>query len=223
METEKIYVPNPYRVLVVDDDEMWAQECMETLRNKGIEVDYASGANKAAEMLQKKRYHGGVFDKNMPDLDGKDSKRAGIDLFKYTHEKYPDMSCLLLTSESSLRTFMEAEDLGMFAYREKGEANPQSIAEMVFEMFQTRIVPVINLRRGGIQADRMYFYGKIGKVTKAVSKEVADEWAGAVEVEGEIWKATTKGMIMAVNINAGKEVRCYGISHGAIQVGTETY
>jgi DNA-binding NarL/FixJ family response regulator len=221
--SEKTYVPEKYRVLVVDDDPAWAKDCAEALtRSKLIDVDCVGGAKEAAAQLKKRRYHAAILDKNMPDLEGQESDHAGLDLLKYIQENYRDISCLILTSNPTFATYKEAKGLGMFDYKGKDEVGPEAIAETVLEMFRTRLVTVRPFSGHSVKADRMYFYGKPGVVVKEVSVETG-EGVGSVQIGDEIWAATTKGTIQAVSIPAGTEVRAHEIEYGAILVTTGMY
>lgn len=220
---EQQYVPPQYRVLIVDDDPDWAEEYTEALNAKSIDVDCVAGAKEASERLKNQRYHAAIIDKNMPDLNGKQSARAGIDLLEYIFNNYPDISCLILTKDPTLNTYKEASELGMFDYHGKEDKSPEEIAEVVLEMFQSRLVTVKTRSGYPLKADRMYFYGKSGTVIKKVSIEIGD-LAGAVNIDNETWRATTMGTPLAdVTISEGVEVRAGKIMNGAIVVTSGMY
>jgi CheY-like chemotaxis protein len=203
----------------------WADrgiKALEMMETPKMSVDYAEGADQAAVMIGKRHYHGAILDKNMPGLDGKHSTRAGIDLFEYILEKHADTSCLLLTSDPTFHSYQEAEELGMFAYRDKDEVGHREVAQLISEMFKTRLATVFTTGGIPIQADRMYFFGKKGKVIKQTTADVHRDRAGVVEIDGEKWRATTKGRTGA-SVFPGSEVRAYGILYGAIQVDSGQY
>jgi DNA-binding NarL/FixJ family response regulator len=219
---EEPLVPIQYRVLVVDDDPRWAEEIAEALEAAGMYVERAAGAKEAADKLKKQRYHGAVLDKNMPDFIGQQSSRAGIDLGEYILENYPDISCLILTADPTVKSYKEASELGMFDYQEKEDVGPEAIAETVSKMFQARLVTVKTRTGYPVRADRMYFFGKAGVVVKEVSIETG-ELAGAVKIGDETWRASTRGTAQAVTISVGTEVRTGGIKYDAILVMQEAY
>jgi CheY-like chemotaxis protein len=217
------YVPKQYRVLVVDDDPEWREDLVEVLRSEGMDVDPAAGADEAAPMLKARNYHAAILDKNMNDLTGNLSTRAGIELLDYIREHHPDVSCLILTTNPSIRTYEEAERLGMFGYKEKEDVELSEIVQILAEMFRSRLVTLNNVRGGSVGTDRMYFFGKKGVVTQKVSTETSPDRAGSVKIDNEEWVATTKGMPMAIEIPRGTNVQAYGILNGAIQVAPGYY
>jgi len=217
------YIPEIYSILVVDDDDIWAEQCIKALKKAGFDADRATGADKAVVKLKKKRYHGAVLDKNMKGLDGKQDDDAGIKLYEqHILEKHPDISCLLLTAEPTYHSHRDAEKLGMFAYHDKIEIGHREVAQLVNDMFQTRLVTVYHAGGTPVRADRMYFFGKKGIITKETSSDVNPEYAGVVEIDGEKWIATTKGL-SGVPLYPGSEVIARGVLSGAIQVQSEHF
>lgn len=215
------YVPEPYKVLIVDDDELWAQACGAEVEKKGLTVEYAGGADQAVQKMKATRFHAAILDKNMPDLNGIVTPRAGLDLFEYIRDNQPDITCLMLTITPSFESYREAQELGMFAYREKEEGY-REVADLMSQIFKLRLDYVFTQDGRSVQADRMYFFGKPGRVTKNVTTDVNPEYAGIVEIEGEKWVATTSGS-SGRPIPAGTEVRALGIRDGVVQVDSTTY
>jgi len=68
------------RILIVDDEELWRKELVETLGRGGFRVDAASRASEALERLSKTPYHVLVLDIRMVHADR--SNVDGIDLLE---------------------------------------------------------------------------------------------------------------------------------------------
>ena len=153
------------KVLIVDDDELWAQACGAEVEKKGLTVEYAGGADQAVQKMKATRFHAAILDKNMPDLNGIVTPRAGLDLFEYIRDNQPDITCLMLTITPSFESYREAQELGMFAYREKEEGY-REVADLMSQIFKLRLDYVFTQDGRSVQADRMYFFGKPGRVTK---------------------------------------------------------
>jgi len=66
------------RILIVDDEEQWRKELVETLQRSGFHADSASTATEALERLNEALYHVIVLDIRMVHAD--QSNTAGIDL-----------------------------------------------------------------------------------------------------------------------------------------------
>jgi DNA-binding NarL/FixJ family response regulator len=222
--SDKSYIPCRYRVLIVDDDPLWGQECAEALTSAGMYVDWADGASQAVDKLKQRRYHAAILDKNMPDLTGRQSNRAGLDLLEYMRENYPDTSCLILTLDPTLTTYREAMELGMFDYRDKSEIGPEGIAAIVSQMFQARLVTVRSQSGFAVKADRMYFWGRSGVVIREVSIDTGED-AGVIRIDDEMWKATTRSTPGSGYgpIPVGVEVHAREIKYDAIVVMSEMY
>ena len=86
------------RILIVDDEEKWRKELVETLTRGGFLVDAAAGANEALERLNELPYHVIVLDIRMADTD--QSNVEGIDLL-----------------EKAIRTRFERSNKGHHAFR----------------------------------------------------------------------------------------------------------
>lgn len=68
------------RILVVDDQERWRRELVETLHGAGYEADAASSIGEAVQLLNTRLYHVLALDIRMNDQDI--SNQEGIDLLK---------------------------------------------------------------------------------------------------------------------------------------------
>lgn len=82
------------RVLLVDDEADYVSTLAERLSFRGIEAQWASGAQDAMKYLEADRYDLAVLDVKMPKI-------GGIELKRQIEKKYPYMRFIYLTGHGS--------------------------------------------------------------------------------------------------------------------------
>jgi len=100
------------RVLLVDDEIDFVETLAERLRNRGIEVDFATSGEESIEKVKTKDFDAVVLDFAMPGLNG-------IDTLKAMREHNPDIQAMLLTGQATIKTAVEATRLGAVDVLEK--------------------------------------------------------------------------------------------------------
>jgi DNA-binding NtrC family response regulator len=100
------------RVLLVDDEKDFVETLAERMRARGLEVDTAYDGHQALERVSGARYDAIVLDLAMPGMDG-------IETLKQLREHDPDAQIILLTGQGTVRSAVEATQLGALDFLEK--------------------------------------------------------------------------------------------------------
>ncbi|HTG43469.1 MAG TPA: HD domain-containing phosphohydrolase [Verrucomicrobiae bacterium] len=95
----------PYRVLIVDDEEIVLVALRETLLRAGYQVSTAPDPLSALEMLQFQQFAVIISDQQMPAM-------TGLDFLTKAKQMQPDASRMLITAVLSLDTVIEAINRG---------------------------------------------------------------------------------------------------------------
>jgi len=99
------------RILVVDDDLEVGKFFTNLLKLKGHKVTVAANGSQAREAF-KEAYHLAIFDLKLPDTDG-------LTLFREMKACHPGCEILVMTGYSTVKSAVEAVQLGAFDYLEK--------------------------------------------------------------------------------------------------------
>jgi two-component system, OmpR family, response regulator len=94
------------RVLVVDDDRSSAMTVSSVMASRGYTVDVAQDGISALVLLEKCRYDLGVFDFEMPGMNG-------VELFRGARQHQPDLVGIFVTAHADLSTVFPAIDAGI--------------------------------------------------------------------------------------------------------------
>lgn len=113
------------RVLLVDDEQEFAETLAERLRARGLRVDVAFDGQGAVEMSGKKIYDAVVLDLAMPGLDG-------IETLKKLREFNDEIQVILLTGQATVEKTLRAMKLGALDLLEK----PASLQELIEKIDQ---------------------------------------------------------------------------------------
>ncbi len=99
-------------VLVVDDDEPLAHACKRVLERFGWEARVAHDANRAMEILLERTTDAVVCDINLPGANG-------VNLLEFVRQADIDVPFLLVTGDPTIRTAIDAVELGAAEYMVK--------------------------------------------------------------------------------------------------------
>jgi DNA-binding NtrC family response regulator len=102
----------PDRVLLVDDEESFVEILAERMRSRGLEVSCATSGREALEMAQEAAYDAVVLDLAMPGLDG-------LETLRRMRELQPDLQVMILSGRATVKTAVEAIQLGAIDIFEK--------------------------------------------------------------------------------------------------------
>lgn len=103
---------NATRVLLVDDEDIFARNISRLLRNRGYEVTAVNSGDAAIRILEKGQFDVMVLDLKMPGLDGiatlSELRKLGLGI-----------DTLVLTGHGSIDTALEGMKLGAYDYLTK--------------------------------------------------------------------------------------------------------
>lgn len=102
-------MPDPKRVLIVDDDEGNRRSLALVLRRKGYEVEMASTGKEALQKARVGFFDVAVLDIRMPDVQG-------VELLAPLKETHPDIALIVMTGYASVETAVQAVNDGASAY-----------------------------------------------------------------------------------------------------------
>jgi len=101
--------PNPFTVLVVDDEEAARNLCGEVAAETGLRVRTASTTEQALEILEQYPVDIALTDLRVPEL-------GGIELLRRMRANFPQIAVLVLTQYGTIETAVEATRLGASDY-----------------------------------------------------------------------------------------------------------
>lgn len=93
------------RILVVDDEQEFAETLAERLRDRDLRVDVAFDGEQALEMSAKRAYDAVILDIAMPGLDG-------IETLRQLRENNEKVQVVMLTGQATVDKAIEAMKLG---------------------------------------------------------------------------------------------------------------
>jgi DNA-binding NtrC family response regulator len=102
----------PDRVLLVDDEESFVEILAERMRSRGLEVSCATSGREALQKAQEAAYDAVVLDLAMPGLDG-------LETLRRMRELQPDLQVMILSGRATVKTAVEAIQLGAIDIFEK--------------------------------------------------------------------------------------------------------
>jgi len=100
------------QVLIVDDEEDFANALAERMTNRGLTADVAFSGDKALELVESKPYDAVVLDLAMPGMDG-------IETLKRMLAINADLQVIILTGRATVTQGVEAVKEGAFEFLEK--------------------------------------------------------------------------------------------------------
>jgi DNA-binding NtrC family response regulator len=99
-------------VLIVDDEEDFANTLAERMNNRGLKVDVAFNGESALEFVESKPYDAVVLDLAMPGMDG-------IETLKRMLALNSNLQVIILTGRATVKKGVEAVREGAFEFLEK--------------------------------------------------------------------------------------------------------
>src|ERR1700722_7015779 len=148
-------VPEPLRVLVIDDDKMLAETIAESLERRGHACTVATTGKAGATKLDQEQFDVVLTDLKMADLDG-------LAVVEKCRRVQPDAEIFVITGYGDVKTAVEAMKLGASHYLQK----PIDLAELraVVDKSAEREITVRELRRQ--VEEKCGFEGLIGNTPK---------------------------------------------------------
>jgi DNA-binding response OmpR family regulator len=102
----------PDRVLLVDDEASFLEVLAERMRARGLEVTCATSGAEAIQLAQEAAYDAVVLDLAMPGLDG-------LETLRRLRAMQPDLQVMILSGRATVKTAVEAIQLGAIDIFEK--------------------------------------------------------------------------------------------------------
>ncbi len=100
------------RFLIVDDEQEVCNFFSYLLKNKGYEVETANTGKEALAKIDSLQFNAALVDLKLPDNDG-------LSILKIIKEKQPKCEVIIITGYSTVKSAVEAIQLGAFDYVEK--------------------------------------------------------------------------------------------------------
>ncbi len=100
------------RVLIVDDEEDFANTLAERMKNRGLIADTVSSGEEALTAITRALYDAIVLDLAMPGMDG-------IETLKRMLAVKPELQVILLTGRGTIEKGIESMRSGAFEFLEK--------------------------------------------------------------------------------------------------------
>ena len=102
-------MPQPIKILIVDDEANMLESLSQVLRNKGYLVATARNGLEALEKLKEKYFNMTVADLKMP-------KMGGMELLEVMKERYPQTPVVMLTGYATINSAVDAMKKGAYDY-----------------------------------------------------------------------------------------------------------
>lgn len=115
------------RILIVDDEDSIRNMLGISLKEDGWNVELAANGKLGLEALEKCPFHIVISDIQMPEM-------SGIDFLAATKAKYPNVEFIIMTSNASLETAMQAIKLGAYDYVTKPFENLSVVSKKMTQV-----------------------------------------------------------------------------------------
>ncbi len=102
------------KILVVDDNELFRESIVETLRRQGYEITSAINGSCALEVFQSGLYDLVISDMKMPGM-------SGIELLEKVKQADPDVPFLIITAYGAIDTAVDAMKKGAYDFLQKSD------------------------------------------------------------------------------------------------------
>ncbi|MBN1308606.1 MAG: sigma-54-dependent Fis family transcriptional regulator [Chitinispirillaceae bacterium] len=103
------------RILVVDDNELFRESIVETLRRLDYEIEAAVDGTSACTMMTPGKFDLVISDMKMPGM-------SGIELLERVKKIDPDLPVLIITAYGAIETAVEAIKKGAYDFIQKSES-----------------------------------------------------------------------------------------------------
>ena len=113
--------PDKLKILILDDEQDFAEEIQEYLTWKGFNEIYIAGSMNAAEKILKKNKIDIMF------LDFKIPKISGLDVLKIMSNDYPETEVIMMSGHGDMDTVIEALRLGAIDFLRKPFSNEEAM------------------------------------------------------------------------------------------------
>jgi signal transduction histidine kinase len=116
------------QVLIVDDDQEFAESLVDILEPAGFDAVIADGAEAATRALQ-------TAAPPVAMLDIRLGRSSGVDLLSHLRTQRPDLICVMMTAHADTQTAIAAMRQGAYDYFDKS-AEPAELLAVLFRCFE---------------------------------------------------------------------------------------
>lgn len=100
------------RVLIVDDEEDFANALVDRMRNRDLDARAVFSGTDAIELVKQEKFDAVVLDLAMPDMDGMQTLKGMLAI-------NPDLQVIILTGHATISKGVQAVKEGAFEFLEK--------------------------------------------------------------------------------------------------------
>ncbi len=170
---------NKKRILVVDDNELFRDSIVETLKRQGYEVEAAKDGPSALEVVECRHFDLVVSDMKMPGM-------TGIELLEQIKIVNPEIPFLIITAYGAIETAVDAMKKGAYDFIQKSDNLIREL-EMTVEraiQFQSLVIENRNLKSQLLEQSNFIGSGDRMDEIRSLIKSVAES-RSTVLVTGE--------------------------------------
>jgi DNA-binding NtrC family response regulator len=201
-------------ILVVDDEEGILKLLETLLSEAGYCVVVADSGEKAIAVTEGEQIDVALVDKNLPDMDG-------VELVRKLGEAHPGMVAAIMTGYGSLRSSLDALDVGVARYLLKPFDDIALVTRTVWDILQERDVRVrrrtslCDVSEEGVEEAKAVEEPPIRIVVGDSLDQDREELAGALEAAGcDVTRATCAQEALLKLGAGGHEVLVVGYDMG---------
>ncbi len=168
-------------ILVIEDDEVFAQRLKRNLELDRLHVDTATGGRQGLDLLKKRYYDLVITDIKMPEVSGLDVLRIikqGLEQGLDT-----DLPVVVLTSVNSVETAVEAMKLGAVDYITKESEKDEILVRLRKVLEQSQLINENRYLRDQVERSSEFkeFVGE-SRAIRRIKKEIAEVVRSTVSV-----------------------------------------
>lgn len=168
-------------ILVIEDDEVFAQRLKRNLELEQLHVDTATGGRQGLDLLKKRYYDLVITDIKMPKVSGLDVLRIikqGLEQGLDT-----DLPVVVLTSVNSVETAVEAMKLGAVDYITKESEKDEVLVRLRKVLEQSQLINENRYLRDQVERSSEFkeFVGE-SRAIRRIKKEIAEVVRSTVSV-----------------------------------------
>ena len=148
-------MPNPQRILVVDDELIVCESCRRILEEEAYEVEVALSGQEAFDKMKENIFDLVIADLKMPTIDG-------MDVLRHIRKEYPETIVIMITGFSTVETAVEAMKLGAFDSIPK-PFTPDEVSVVVKKALERRSLQLENIYLRQELQEKYGFHNIVGK------------------------------------------------------------
>ena len=111
--------PPSFDILIVDDDPLFREDCVDWFTRKGYQVEEAGDGQEALARCEQRLFHVAIVDMKMPEM-------SGLELLEKLQASNAETEVIILTGEGTVESAVSAMKLGAYDYLMK----PFPLAEL---------------------------------------------------------------------------------------------